>query len=237
MRLLGVLGLLLLLCAGSTAFGQGRAGTPTVPDTTTFAVNYATALPRPVFEYWEQDYAKYERFMTPEIKRTQMGLSFVLDGVSTWRCLPSATPHAQLDTLTRILDPKALEGRWESVVCRSVVHRDSAVLKEQRFYRSARLVPKDERIFLTFSEGRITVMGQHGKSPDLDKILRKKYTVVSGRYLLAYGGTKAGGIVYHVGIDPSDRLILQSCIVTERKIRGQYLTYETVLLQNICKRL
>ena len=216
--------------------GYGAVAT-TAADTSAFPLNYVTALPRLVFGEWEDDYAKYAHFLTPEINRTQLGVSFAANGVTTWHCAPSASPHAQLDTLTRVLDSKQLEGRWESIICRAVVHRDSAVLKEKKFYRTAKLLPKNETLFVTLAEGRIEIVGRHGISSTLDKVGRKKYTVINGRYLMAYGLSKAGGAIFQVGLDKSGHLILHSCAVTERQIKGQYLTYETVLMQNIFKRL
>ena len=252
-RLVSVFGA--LMCARPTAFGQAQSEAVSLPaspnsrpsaplavaattvDTSAFPLNYATALPRPVFGDWEDDYAKYARFLTPEITRTQLGFSFTSGGITTWRCVPSASPHAQLDTLTRVPDPKQLEGNWESIICRTVVHRDSGVIKEKKFYRSAELIPKNEALTLTLAGGRITILGRHGASTTLEKVVRKKYTVVNGRYLMTYGLSKAGGAISQIGLSKSGHLILHSCAVTERQIKGQYLTYETVLMQNIFKRL
>lgn len=213
-----------------------QAAAPTVSDTAAFPVAYCTALPRLEFGEWEKDYAKYERFLTPEIRRTQMGLSFRRGNVQTWWCQPSASPHAQLDTLTRLTQPRQLEGHWKSVLSRTIVHRDSAVISEQKFYRSAHLRPNNEQAEATLADGHLTLLGRHGATDALEKIGRKKYVVVSGRYLLVYGLSKGGGAVTQVGIDPAGRLLLHNCRVTERQVRGQYLTYETVLDQTIFER-
>lgn len=252
------LGLVITTClaaAGhSTVFAQSKAeingqnelppatqpsrisAAPSPADTGAFALTYGTALPRLAFGDWEDDYAKYNRLLTPEIKRTQMGMSFVFNGVHTWWCQPSASPHAQLDTLTRVTDPKQLEGHWKSLVYRTIVHRDSAVVKEKRFYRSAKLLPTNGSAELLLSEGRITLSAQEGASAPLEKVGRKKYTVINGRYLMTYGMSKAGGAISQIGLDKAGHLLLHVCAVTERQIRGQYLTYQTALVQSIFER-
>ena len=199
-------------------------------------MTYCTVLPRLEFGEWEEDYAKYDRFLTPEIRHTQLVISYMHGNVHTWWCQPSASPHAQLDTLTRLTNPMQLEGHWKSVLSRTIVHRDSAVFSEKRFYRSVQLKPSNKQAEAMLADGRFTLLARHGPTAALEKIGRKKYAVVSGRYLLVYGFNKAGGAVTQVGIDPSGRMLLHSCAVTERKVRGQYLTYETVLNQTIFER-
>jgi len=109
------------------------AATPVAADTGAFPLAYCTALPSLVFGEWEKDYAKYERFLTPEIRKTQLGMGYTVGKVQTWWCRPSASPHAQLDTLTRLADPTKLEGKWKSILVRTVIHRDSAVFSESKF--------------------------------------------------------------------------------------------------------
>ncbi|MCB2377765.1 hypothetical protein LGH70_09245 [Hymenobacter sp. BT635] len=193
-------------------------------DTLRFPATYATALPALDPSRWEQDYARYQRFLTPEIKRTQQGLSFTgNDGVRTWWCQPSANPHAQLDTTTRIQDPARLLGHWRSVANRRVMHIDSFSVKDQKFYRSAvvREQPGNVRLQVTDQKFSFDV--------DLPKPQHKasKYTLVSQRYLLMKGA------VTQVGLDAQGRLLLHTCAVTERQIPGRYLTYQTIIWQTI----
>jgi hypothetical protein len=192
------------------------------------------ALPRPDFAHWDADYARYGRFLTPEIRRTQQGLGFAKGGVSYWYCQPAASPHAQLDTLTRVADAQQVQGHWRSLLTRTIVFRDSAVLGEKRIYRTVRLRPgPPERNELTLANERITLLAAHEGAAPLTRLGRKKYAVVSGRYLLVYGLLKSGGAVSQVGLDAQGRLVLHSCAVVERKVAGQYQTYETVLNQAI----
>ena len=211
--------------------------TPLGADTGAFALRYCTALPRLAFANWEDDYARYNRFLTPEIQRTQVGMSFKLGNVITWWCRPSASPHAQLDTATRVADAQQLDGRWRSVSCRVIVHRDSVVFADKFIYRSINLRPINEQDEIDLQDGHITMRARHSTDVPMEKIGRKKYSVVNGRYLLVYGLLKAGAAISQVGLDAQGRLILHNCSVTERQIKGRYLTYETIINQSILERL
>jgi hypothetical protein len=202
------------------------AVTPTIavaPDTTSFPATYATALPSLRPEQWEKDYARYQKFLTPQINRTQIGMSFLVDGVHIWRCQPSASPHAQLDTTTRIQDPARLMGAWHSVVNRVVTHIDSFSVKDQKFYRRASVFNRPDNLALQMTAQKFTMASDAPKG----QRLTKKYALVNQRYLLVQGA------VSQIGLDAAGRLILHNAAVTERKVPGQYLTYQTVVWQAI----
>lgn len=204
-----------------------------VPDTDLFAATYATALPTPTPQQWEQDYNRYNRFLTPEIKRTQMGLSFVgADGIRTWQCRPSASPHAQLDTMMRVQDATRLVGSWRSVVNRFVTHIDSFSVKDQKFYRSAVIHDQPTTIALQITDQKFMLNADTPKQH-----LNRKYALINQRYLLLYGASKAGGAISQVGIDAEGRLIIHNCAVTERQIQGRYLTYQTIIWQSILTKM
>jgi hypothetical protein len=57
----------LLLAAAASRAQTAPADAPQFP------LDYCTALPRPVFEQWDGDYARYERWLTPGLRKTQMG--------------------------------------------------------------------------------------------------------------------------------------------------------------------
>ena len=63
--------------------------------------------------------------------------------------------------------------------------------------------------------------------------LTRNYALISQRYLLLYGMSRAAGAIAQVGLDAEGRLILHPCAVTERKIPGRYLTYQTAMRQSI----
>ena len=208
-------------------------------DSGQFPLQYCTALPRADFAYWDADYARYNRFLTPEIRRTQQGLQLVdKAGVHIWSIRPAAAAPPQLDTLTRIADPARVQGRWRAISNRRILYRDSAVLAEKRFYRTMQQLPlADGQAEMTLATGRISLLASDKPGTPLRKQFSKNYDVVSGRYLLVYGLARAGGGISQVGLDAQGRLLLHSYAVVERKLPGQYQTYETVLSQTIFERV
>lgn len=205
-------------------------------DTVTFPVGYCTALPRPVFEHWDNDFGRYERWLTPEIRKTQVGMSFQHEGVQTWFCTPSANPHAQLDTATAIRNAAQLQGNWRAVAVRRVMHIDSVSFAEKRIYRSATMRPSNSPYTLLFADQKLQLTELGPGSGKARKTRNAKFALVNQRYLLAYGLFKAGGAVSQVGLDASGRLVLHSCAVTERKIPGRYQVYQTIISQTILER-
>ncbi|MBG8552117.1 hypothetical protein [Hymenobacter guriensis] len=189
-------------------------------------------MPTPTPERWEQDYGRYERFLRPEIKKTQQGLSFVKDGVHTWWVANSARPHAQLDTTTRIADATRLPGNWRSLANRVVVHIDSFSVAEQKFYRKATVHDLPGTVTLNITNQKFSLQADEPKA----KRLTRNYALVGQRYLLLFGALRAAGSVAQVGLDTEGRLVLHTCSVTERKVPGRYLTYQTVLHQSIFTR-
>jgi hypothetical protein len=202
-------------------------------DTSRFPLTYCTALPALVPKQWEKDYARYQRLVPPEIRKTQESLEFVApNGVQTWWCANSASPHAQLDTTTRIAAPQRLVGEWHGVANRFITHIDSFSIADQRFYRSVVAHDIPGPATLTFTGNTLEVKPASMKK----NRAHKNYMLLNQRYLLLYGLAKSGGTVSQVGLDPAGRLVLHASSVTERKVRGQYLTYETVVRQLICER-
>jgi hypothetical protein len=203
-------------------------------DTTRFPLTYCTALPsiNPALQ-WEKDYDRYQRLLTPEIKKTQMGFDFVApNGVTTWWCANSASPHAQLDTATRIADPQRLVGEWRGVANRLITHIDSFSIADQKFYRSAIAQDTPGPFTVRFTASQLEM-----KPASLRRNRgHKNYVLINQRYLLLYGMAKSSGTVSLVGLDPAGRLVFHTSTVVERKVRGQYLTYQTVTRQLICER-
>ncbi|MBO2007984.1 hypothetical protein [Hymenobacter negativus] len=206
---------------------------PSTADTSRFPLTYCMALPSLTPGQWEQDYKRYERLLAPEIKATQAGLDFVAaTGVRTWWCANSASPHAQLDTATRIADPQRLVGEWHSVANRLITHIDSFSLADQRFYRSAVAQDVPGAATLTFTSNTLEMAPASLRK----KRANKNFVLLNQRYLLLYGTAKRNGTVSLMGLDSAGRLIINANSVTERSVRGQYLTYQTVVRQLICER-
>ena len=243
---------LLLLISGGTAIaqdkpalgGMGAAPAAKIPvplvvrasmaDTSRFPLTYCIALPAitPAGQ-WEKDYARYQRLVPSEVRKSQSGFDFVApNGVNTWWCANSASPYAQLDTTTRIADAQQLVGEWHGVANRLITHTDSFSIADQKFYRSA--VGRDTPGPVTL---RFTASELDMNPASLRKNLgHKNYILLNQRYLLTYGMAKSGGNVSLAGLDPAGRLVFHTSTVIERKVRGQYLTYQTVVRQLICER-
>ena len=75
-------------------------------------VDYCNLFPTLTFEQWDKDYNSFEKYLTRDILKTQMGLSYNNNGVQTWWCVPSARTHVQLDTNTMISDKNEIIGEW-----------------------------------------------------------------------------------------------------------------------------
>ncbi|RTQ46268.1 hypothetical protein EJV47_22330 [Hymenobacter gummosus] len=226
----------LLLGLGLLAAAPARAQQlPASADTVRFPVRYCTALPSLQMTQWDDDYSRYQRWLTPEIRKTQMGMSYQREGVQTWWCRPSASPHAQLDTATVVRDAGKLQGNWRVVANRVITHLDSVSFTDKRIYRTARLRPNEEpgTLQITDQKFSLTDTGHAGKKP---KTRTSNYELINQRYLLLYRGSKAGGAVSQVGLDAAGRLVLHNCGVEERKVNGRYIVYQTVINQVIFER-
>jgi hypothetical protein len=201
-------------------------------------LDYANLFPTPTFEQWDKDYNYYESYLTQDILRTQMGLSYNNNGVHTWWCMPSARTHVQLDTATMITNSKVVIGNWRSVCNRRVSYTDSVVYADKKIYRSSKLVHKetDADAFLSITDTKFNLYGADKVGESFKRIASKNYEIQSKRFLMLYGMSKASSAISFVGIDKEGQLIINSYWVQERKIEGAYITYEAVMIQMIYKR-
>lgn len=207
--------------------------------TTDLPLEYANCFPATTLEQWDKDYELYHRFLTPEITRTQQGLSFTYNGVQTWRCGPSALTHVQLDTSTRIADTSLIKGNWRITCNRRILFKDSFVYATAKFYRTAELVnnPQEEDLVLTLTDRKLALYGRTEKQPEFKRILLKNYHITSQRYLLLYGQSRANAAVSFIGMDKAGRLILNNHVVEERKKQGEYMVYQTYMTQLIFNKI
>ena len=203
-----------------------------------FPIDYCISLPTPDFEKWDRDYNLYSKFLTREIMKTQMGMSFNIDGVQTWTCFPSAKTHTQLDTATVIQDSKAVIGDWRIICNRKISFCDSAVYATKKIFRSEEVVynEKDADVFLVFSDSKLKMYGTESGENKYKHGGSKNYSIINGRYLMTYGMSKASGAMSQIGIDKEGRLIMNYYWVQERKIKNQYITYQSIVTQTIFER-
>jgi hypothetical protein len=203
-----------------------------------FPLEYANLFPTPTFKQWDNDYNYYERFLTQDILKTQIGLSYFNNGVQTWFCMPSARTHVQLDTTTMIFNKKLVVGNWRSVCNRRVSFIDSVVYDNKKIYRKSKLVKNETKAdaFLSITDTKFKLYGADRVGDKFKRVVSKNYDIQSKRFLLLYGLFKASAAVSFVGIDKEGRLIINSYYVQERKKDGIYITYEAVMSQLIYKR-
>ena len=204
-----------------------------------FPVNYGILLPRPETSTWESDYARFEHFVTPTLKRTQLGLSSESKGAHTWICVPSVRPHAQLDTSMIINDPSVLEGTWRNVSFRKIRFQDSVSYSTHTVYRTdTTLVVNDEDdAFVQFGDQRFRMLVKEKGHSSFKQKISAKYQLESGRYLMLYKFFKSGSGISQVGIDKNGRLFIHYATVIEEGVRGAYINYFAVIDQMIFEKV
>ncbi|SFO99241.1 hypothetical protein SAMN05428949_7093 [Chitinophaga sp. YR627] len=205
----------------------------------TLPLDYAISLPRPDVAHWDSDYNVYGHFLTPVVKKTQMGMSYEKDGVQIWMVVPSASPHAQLDTSMRIADPVQLIGTWRAVSRRRINFQDSARYDKDEIVRKHPVMTEEnsDDVFLQISDKQLRLYAKEAGKQHFKREASGRYTLEGGRYLLSYKLAKAGGAVSQVGIDKEGRLVMHSAIVEERKVPGSYIVYIAAINQLVYERV
>jgi antitoxin component YwqK of YwqJK toxin-antitoxin module len=171
--------------------------------------------------------------------RTQLGMSYKIDNVYYWAIVPSAKPHAQLDTTTTIIDLNKVQGVWRAISYRTLQFKDSASIIGQTIYRTNKLVDEnnEDDALLIFDNNELKLFVKEKSKPNFKKKVSTKYEIENGRYLLAYKLFKASGNVSMIGIDKDGQLIINSVAVLEEKIPGNYINYyaniEQIILEKI----
>lgn len=204
-----------------------------------FPVDYAISLPSQDFSQWDTDYNIYDRYLTPGIMRTQMGITAQINGVHTWVCNPSAMTHAQLDTATMIKDKKALIGEWRMVNQRLITFEDSASYAEKTIHRSSNLEKtwNEDDTYLSITEGKFMIYSKNKGQSEFKRVSKKNYDLESKRYLMIWGLSRGGAAISQVGIDKDGHLIINTSFVRERKIKDKYLVFRATISQLILERM
>lgn len=203
-----------------------------------FPTDYCLDLPRPTFQKWDDDYNVYNKYLTKEIMKTQVGMSFNNKGVQTWFIYPGVRTHTQLDTHTIISDSKKLIGNWRIICNRKISFTDSAAYADKKIYRSEDLIynEKDADVFLSISEAKFKLYGTETGQNRYKRGRPKNYSLINGRFLMLFGSSKATGSMSQIGIDRSGNLIINSYLIQERKVKDQYITYQSTVTQAIFKK-
>ncbi len=202
-----------------------------------FPIDYCIALPTPTFEKWDSVYDSFNKFLNAQIMRTQLGISSIDNGVETWWCYPAVRTHTQIDTTTMIKVQKEVIGDWRIICNRKISFTDSASFLDRKIYRNNEVIynEKDADIFLTMTDSKLKIYGTE-KSESKYKLIAKNYSILNGRFLMVYGVSKLSGAMSQIGIDKDGHLIINTYWVEERKIKKQYITYQSIVTQNIFKR-
>lgn len=216
---------------------QLAARTP--PKTKTFSITHCISLPTPTKGEWDNDYNRFQKYVSPAIGKTQAGLSYTYNGVTTWTCIPSAMPHAQLDTATMITNERTLLGIWRAVTHRSIRFVDSASQQENSIYRSDTLLndmSKDD-VFAVFADRHFKLIVKEEGSKKYKNFVSAQYQVENGRYLMLYKLFKSASGISQIGIDKDGHLIINYAAVIENKKMNNYITYIAVINQFIFERI
>jgi len=202
-------------------------------------LGYAILLPTPDTEKWDDDYHAYDHFVTPVVQKTQMGMSYENKGVHVWWCMPSARPHAEMDTSMRITDPTQLIGTWRAISNRRIKFQDSAMLNRNEIFRNNTIEKQEngDDVFLQIDDKQFRLYAKADGKKNFKREASVRYVLESGRYLLLYKLAKAGAAVSQVGIDKEGRLVMHAAIVEERKLPGNYIVYQAIISQSVYERV
>ena len=202
-------------------------------------LDYCNLFPTMDFEQWDNDYETFDRYLTRDIMKTQIGLSYTNNGVHTWWCIPSARTHVQLDTATMITDNNAVIGTWRIVCNRTITYEDSAVYADKKIYRTSKVVHdlKEDDIILSMTANKFNLYAKQKDKSKFKKFVIKNYHIESKRYLMLYGLSKAGAAISFIGLDKEGRLIINIYNVEERKVNGVYIVYQATMSQMVFKKM
>lgn len=191
------------------------------------------------FEQWDKDYNLFEKFLTKDILKTQMGLSYTINGVQIWWCIPSARTHVQLDTTTMILNNDLVVGEWRAVTNRRITYEDSASYSVKKMYRSTKLDydNKEDYFYLLITPEKFKLYAKTKGKDNYKNVANKNYDIESKRYIMLFGASRTGSAISFIGLDKENRLILNSYYVQERKIKGIYIVYQATMTQMIFERI
>ena len=204
------------------------------------SVDYCNIYPSLEWKQWDNDYEYFDKYLTSDIMRTQMGLSYTKDDVHTWFCMPAARTHVQLDTATMINNKNEIIGEWRKISNRIITYKDSAVYSNEQFYRTANVNFEnlDDDVYLNISDEKFKMYVKTKGSDKFKKQISQNYDIESKRYLMLYKLSKINSAVLFIGLDKAnDRLIINSHLVQERKVKNVYIVYQSTMTQIVYKRI
>jgi hypothetical protein len=205
-----------------------------------FPIDYCNLFPDSTnFKKWDEDYNFYEKYLTNDILKTQVGLSYFRNDVNIWWCFPSARTHVQLDTATMISDKNLIVGGWRMISNRRITYKDSVCLEENKIYRTSKLDfnNKEDDLFLLITADKFKLYAKCAGKEKYKRYGNRNYDIENKRYLMLYGASKAGAAISFIGLDKEGRLIVNSYFVEERIRKGVYAVYQATMTQLIYKKM
>ncbi len=242
MKLINILAILILL--SSNLFSQSKNELENFSkkqkNETKFPIDYKIAQPRLEVGKWDDDYDFYIKYLTPEIKKTQMAMTFNDNEVIMTVTSNSIIPHAQLDTSTIIKNPDNIIGTWRMIAFRSIKFNDSVTLSDKKFYRLPSEILEDksnDEAYIIITNNKINILAKEIGKSDFVKMGSSKYNMNNPRYIMMYKLLKGSAGVSQIGIDENGYLILNYPKVIERIEKGKYISYYTFIEQYILEKM
>ena len=200
-----------------------------------FPLDYCLTLPELNKDSWNDNYTYFDKFKTNVINRTQIGITFTHEGIKHYFCYPSANPYTQMATSTMIKDDKAVVGEWRIINSRTITFEDSTSNNDDKIYRTIKEIKndKDNDFYLLMTGKRMKFYNKSKENHKFKHIFSKNYCIVSKRYLMVYGLSKAGAAINFIGLDSDGRLILDTFFQEERTLKDKYIVFHATMIQYI----
>ncbi len=213
-----------------------------IPKDTTinFPLDYKISRPRLDYPNWDKDFDVYYNFLTPAIRKTQASFSYNDKGVITTVTPNSIIPHAQLDTLTTIYDPRNIIGTWRMIKFRSIRYNDSVYIPTKTYYRLADTLLHDksnDEAFAAFTDNNFKLYAKELGKTDFKRMMSAKYKIENRRFMMVYKLAKASAGVSQFGFDEKGHLILNYPKVIENVKKGEYFSYYAIIEQYIFEKV
>ena len=205
-----------------------------------FSLDYKISRPRIEYPSWDIDFDVFYNFLTPAIRKTQASTSFTQNGVIATIIPNSIIPHAQLDTLTIVEDPKKIIGIWRMIKFRSIRFNDSVYIPTKTYYRLPDTLIDDksnDEAFAVITENNFKLYAKEFGKSDFKKMMSAKYKIENRRFMMMYKLIKASAGVSQFGIDEKGYFILNYPKVIENVKKEEYFSYYTVIEQYIFEKV
>ena len=188
---------------------------------------------------WGNSYDEMHRSVPTEVKKTQMGLSFVDNGVENYFCRPSAFPHFYLDTLLSISNySQDIFGNWSLIKYGSVQVSDSISISDSTINRNIEIldVVPDNALLQVFPN-RYILFAKSPSEQKYKKVNSSSYYLLNGRYFMVYRFFKSGAATNFVGIDENGLLFWDNYGVNDSMKYGEYVIRRVTIFRMVFEKI